>query len=161
MNGSHFGGGVMYAMGNGSGTFGTQGSVSDFDMSDLLARDFNLDSRHDLAIATWMGEGWDAFINSNAFTNCAPPSSANLAAKICGPADNASVTSPVLVKASGNSPAGVQRLEVWIDGHKSTERWSDQLAKKFTLTAGAHRIAVVAVDAYKGTAIKAITVNVH
>jgi hypothetical protein len=161
MNGAHFGGGVMYALGSGNGAFGTQGSVNDFDVADLLSRDFNLDSRHDLAISTWMGDGWDAFINTNAITNCAPPSSANLAAKICGPGNNASLTSPVLVKASGNSPAGVQRLEVWIDGHKAGERWSDQLAKKFTLSAGMHRIAIVAVDMYKGTATKAITVSVH
>jgi hypothetical protein len=161
MNGAHFGGGVSYVLGKGNETFGSAQSLNDFDMADLLARDFNLDSRHDLAVSTWMGQGWDAFINTSAITNCAPPSSANLAAKICGPANNASVTSPVLVKASGNSPAGVQRLEVWVDGHKSTERWSDQLAKKLTLPAGTHRIAVVAVDMYKGTATKAITVNVH
>jgi hypothetical protein len=161
MNSAHFGGGLMYALGKGNETFGTQASVNDFDMADLVARDFNLDSRHDLAVSTWMGEGWDAFINTNATTDCAPPSSANLAAKICGLANNASVTSPVLVKASGNSPAGVQRLEVWIDGHKATERWNDQLAKSFTLSAGTHRIAIVAVDAYKGTATNAIAITVH
>ena len=56
---------------------------------------------------------------------------------------------------------GVQRLEVWIDSVKKYQKWNDQLAKKFTLSAGTHRIAVVAVDAYKGTATKAITVTVH
>ncbi|MFL6299425.1 MAG: FG-GAP repeat domain-containing protein [Terriglobales bacterium] len=161
MNGAHFGGGLMYSLGKGNGSFGTQASMSDFDMADLLARDFNLDSRHDLAVSTWMSEGWDAFTNTNAVANCTAPSSANLAAKICGPANNASVTSPVLVKASGNSPAGVERLELWVDGKKSTERWNDQLAKNLTLSPGAHRIAVVAVDMYKGTATQAITVNVH
>ena len=108
-----------------------------------------------------MGGGWDAAINTSAFTNCAPPSSANLAAKICGPGNNASVTSPVLVKASGNSPAGIKRLEVWIDGVKKYEKWDDQSAKKFTLAAGSHKISVVAVDLYKGTAKISLSVNVH
>jgi len=64
------------------------------------------------------------------------------------------------VKASGNSPAGVQRLEVWIDGVKKYQKWNDQLAKKFALTAGSHKFTVVVVDLYKGTAKASVSVNV-
>jgi hypothetical protein len=108
-----------------------------------------------------MGGGWTASINTSAFTNCAPPSSANLAAKICGPGANTSVASPVLVKASGNSPAGIQRLEIWVDGVKKYQKWNDQVAKRFSLAAGSHRITVVAVDMYKGTAQSSVAVNVQ
>jgi hypothetical protein len=161
LNGAHFGGYVEYLLGKGNLTFGTSGFTNDSDTSDLVARDFNLDSRHDLAVSSYLGGGWDGEINNSAFTNCAPPSSANLAAKICGPASGATASSPVLVKASGNSPAGVVRLELWVDGHKNTERWNDQLARRLTLAAGSHTITVVAVDMYKGTAKKSVTVNVQ
>jgi hypothetical protein len=66
----------------------------------------------------------------------------------------------VTVRASGNSPVGVKRLEVWIDGKKQYAKLNDQLAKSFTLAAGTHRIAVVAVGRYKGTSTKAINVTV-
>jgi hypothetical protein len=162
LNGDHFGGGNDYAPGKGNFTFGPQsGLPGGSESADMVVRDLNLDSRHDLAISSWLGGDWSANINTSAFTNCAAPSSANLAAKICGPANNASVTSPVTVKASGNSPAGIQRLEVWIDGAKKYDKWNDQLAKKFTLAAGSHKITVVAVDMYKGTAKTSVTVTVH
>jgi hypothetical protein len=149
-----------YLLGKGNLTFGSAMNGPGGN-TDLVARDFNLDSRHDLAISSQFGGGWVAAINTNAYTNCAPPSAANLAAKICGPANNSSVASPVLVRASGNSPAGIQRLEVWIDGVKKYEKWNDQLAKKFTLAAGSHKITVIAVDMYKGTAKTSVTVTVH
>src|SRR5206468_11714602 len=134
---------------NGNNTFGSQQFLPGSDISDFRIRDLNLDSRHDIYQGTYLGSGVEVDLNSNAFTNCAPPNSANLAAKICGPANNASVASPVLVKASGNSPAGILRLEVWIDGHKQYQKYNDQVAKKFTLAAGSHHITVVAVDRYK------------
>jgi hypothetical protein len=164
-NGSHWGPWMAYEQGAGNSTFTNKSmSLSGPDnMLQIIARDLNLDSRHDLVVTDGGpdDESMIVGINTGAFTNCAPPSSANLAAKICGPANNASVASPVLVKASGNSPAGIQRLEVWIDGVKKYQKWNDQVAKKFTLAAGSHRIAVVAVDMYKGTAKSAVMVNVH
>jgi len=159
-NNFRFGDYDEYLLGKGNLTFGSALSGPGGN-TDLVARDFNLDSRHDFAASSMMGGGWTASINTSAFTNCAPPNSANLAAKICGPANNASVASPVLVKGSGNSPAGIQRLEVWIDGVKKYEKWNDQVAKKFTLAAGSHRIAVVAIDMYKGTAKTSVTLNAH
>jgi hypothetical protein len=87
-------------------------------------------------------------------------SSANLAAKICGISNGATLRSPLLVKASGNSPAGVNQLQVSIDGKKQYVKWGDQLAKKFTLTSGRHRIAVVAYDEYIGPATTAVDVNI-
>jgi hypothetical protein len=92
--------------------------------------------------------------------NCVPPNSARVAAKICGISNGATVSSPLLVKASGNSPAGVNQLQVWIDGKKRYVKWGDQLAKRFTLSSGVHRIAVIANDKYMGNAKTAVTVTV-
>lgn len=155
---------TTFEQGAGNFTF-TQRSINvgGANPAQMIARDLNLDSRHDV-IDTEAGPADNSMIvalNTSAFTNCAPPNSANLAAKICGLANNASVASPVLVKGSGNSPAGVARLEIWIDGHKQYQKWNDQVAKKFTLAAGSHRITVVAVDMYKGTAKTSATVNVQ
>jgi len=155
---------ITLERGSGNFTFAEEPTnLTGSDPAQIIARDLNLDSRHD-AVTADAGPNDDSMIvglNTNAFTNCTPPSSANIAAKICGPANNASVTSPVLVKASGNSPAGIQRLEVWIDGVKKYEKWNDQVAKRFTLAAGSHKITIVAIDLYKGTAKSSVMVNVH
>ena len=81
-------------------------------------------------------------------------------AKICGIANGATATAPVLVRASGNSPAGVIQLQVWIDGKKQYVKWGDQLAKTFTLASGIHRIVVVANDKYVGSAKTSVVVTV-
>jgi hypothetical protein len=65
------------------------------------------------------------------------------------------------VKGSGNSPAGVQRLEIWVDGVKKAQRWNNQIAKRISLASGSRRITLVAVDVYKGTAKTSVTVNVQ
>jgi hypothetical protein len=160
-NQAHQGGGNVYVAGNGNNTFGAPHDLPGGDIADFRVRDLNLDSRHDLYMGEHVAFGLGVDLNTNAITNCAPPNSANLAAKLCGPANNASVASPVLVKASGNSPAGILRLEIWIDGHKQYQKYNDQVAKRFTLAAGSHRITVVAVDMYKGTAKTSVTVNVQ
>jgi len=160
LNPAHFGGAVVYVIGKGDTTFGAEQTLPTSENSALVVRDFNLDSRHDIGISTWMGSGWQAFINTTSFTNCANPGSANLTAKICKPANNATVSSPVLVTAGGNSPAGVMRMEVWVDGVKRTQNWSDQIARNVTLASGTHQITVVAVDRYKGVGKSTVTVRV-
>jgi len=120
----------------------------------------NGDSRADYAVVDWYTNQLGIGIQTGGWKNCPPPSSANLAAKICGISNGAILTSPLLVKASGNSPAGVNQLQVWIDGKKQYVKWGDQLAKKFTLTSGKHRIAVVAYDKYIGHTTTAVNVNI-
>jgi hypothetical protein len=150
-----------YAAGKGNGTFGPDIFVTELSNNVLLFRDLDLDSKHDFV------QTFDPFAEvvvnlarTGAFTNCAPPGSGAVHAKICVPAGTA-VTSPVLVRASGNSPVGIKRLEVWIDGKKQTQRLNDQLARRFMLSPGTHRIAVVAVDKYRGTAVAARQVTVQ
>lgn len=97
----------MYALGNGNGTFGTQGGFTgEYNVSGFLARDFNLHSRPDVVIPSWMSNGFDYGLNTSAYTNCAPPNSSKLAAKICMPGAGAIVSNPITVRGSGNSPLG-------------------------------------------------------
>jgi hypothetical protein len=93
-------------------------------------------------------EGTHVLLNQNARTNCIPPGSATLAVRICTPAANAGVRSTFTVKAAGNSPPGVKRMELWVDGFKRAQNFSDQLRATISLALGTHRVTVVAIDLY-------------
>ena len=156
--GSH--GGYEYALGLGNDTLGTQGTLPGTWISAAAFRDMDGDSRADYAVIDWNTSQLGIGIQAGGYKNCPPPNSANLAAKICGIKDGATVTSPVLVKASGNSPAGVGQMQVWIDGTKKYVKWGDQLSKRFTLSPGKHKIAVVANDKFIGSAKTIVNVTV-
>jgi hypothetical protein len=150
-----------YALGRGNATFGPDVFLTELQNSFLVFRDLDLDSRHDfIQVNSLFGE---VIVNlaRSGFTNCTPPGSGAVNAKICLPANNATVASPVLVRASGNSQIGIGRLEIWIDGVKQTQRLNDQIARRFTLSPGTHRIAVVAVDKHRGTNVAARQVTVR
>ncbi|HEY1936590.1 MAG TPA: FG-GAP-like repeat-containing protein [Candidatus Angelobacter sp.] len=116
----------------------------------LIARDVNFDSRHDIGESSLdIGTeeaGWQIVTNDNARTNCPPPDSSRLRARICSPAANATVGATLTVTGSGNSPAGVKRMELWVDGKKRFEEWNDQLFATISLTRGRHQIIVQAID---------------
>ncbi|HZR28967.1 MAG TPA: FG-GAP-like repeat-containing protein [Terriglobales bacterium] len=171
---------LQYSLGNGDGKFNTTVTIFrlPFDPfagppsqdgalvvpSGLVARDMNLDSRHDLVNATLeLGNeqgGWQILGNDNAQKICSPPNSSRLAARICSPVANATVPGTLTVKGSGNSPAGVKRMELWVDGHKRFEEWNDQLLTTISLAPGKHRIVVQAVDQDDSFSPKAIEVTV-
>jgi FG-GAP-like repeat/FG-GAP repeat/Bacterial Ig domain len=162
-NSANFGGGIVYALGNGDGTLGSQYEFTgaDNNPSGFVARDINLDSRPDVLIPTYMGNGFVYGVNTSAEVNCAPPNSSQLQAKICAPAANGNVSNPITVQAAGNSPIGVKRLEIWVDSTKVTEELSDQIAKQITLSSGVHSLTVVAVDQYLGTSSVTEKINVQ
>jgi hypothetical protein len=152
---------VQYSLNHGDGKFDPAvtlftlpdepPSVAKIQPAGMLVRDMNFDSRHDFGEASEdpLGmdlAGWLIFTNDNAQTNCPPPNSANLAAKICSPAANATVGTSLTVTGSGNSPAGVKRMELWIDGSKRFQEWNDQLRATVSLSKGKHRVVVQAVD---------------
>jgi hypothetical protein len=130
----------------------------------LVARDLNLDSRHDLVFAGFAevgtGAGTEVLLNQNAQSNCRPPGSATLAVRICSPRANATVESRVTVAASGNSPAGVKRVELWADGVKRAQSINDQLRVTIHLSPGTHHLTVVGIDLYDSLAKKTIVVFV-
>lgn len=156
---------AYYLLGNGNGTFNAQVSAP-WDVPDGgldFTRDLALTSRPD--VVSTQGPYVSALtlinINTTNVSNCPPPGSGKLAAKICSPAAGSKTASTsVTVKGSGNSPAGVKRLEIWIDGTKRGLRWSDQIKETFALSAGTHRVTVVAVDLYEGTAQTSETITV-
>ncbi len=161
MNGDNNCGFYFGLLGSGNGTFQTtlQSLPHSSNPGDTYVRDLNLDSRDDYISDDGFG-GALVGLQTGGYKNCAPPSSAKLAAKICTPSSGGTVTSPVLVRASGNSPAGVVQLQVWIDGVKKIVRWHDQLANKFSLASGTHRITVIATDKYtQATASTSVNVT--
>jgi hypothetical protein len=120
-------------------------------------RDMNLDGRHDAIFSA--DSGVYALLNTGANVACAPPGSAKLTAKICAVANGATVSKTFTVRGSGNSPAGIYRMELWVDGAKSAQVLNDQIQKTITVSAGQHRIAVVAVDRFGSHVTHAIYVT--
>jgi hypothetical protein len=159
---------IAIATGHGDGTFALPITVENNIIGSpggLVVRDLNLDSRHDLAIAGDQGlgtgdEATHVLINQNARTNCAPPPSSTLAVRICAPAANAGVRSTFTVSAAGNSPPGVKRMELWVDGVKRAQNFSDQLRAPLTLPLGTHRMTVVGVDLFDNLVKSTILVHV-
>lgn len=158
---------VDIALGRGDGTFAAPFTAENNvigSQGGFVARDLNLDSRRDLAVTSLeqLGNGLEAthiFLNQNGRTNCIPPSSATLGVNICSPAANAGVRTTFTVSASGNSPAGVKRLELWVDGVKRAQSFSDQLRATISVSLGTHRVTVVGVDQFDGLVKTPITVH--
>jgi hypothetical protein len=156
-------GGVQTWLNNGSGFFtAISNSVAGMEAAFIDMRDINLDGRHDL-VSDAGGLGMSSAImalNSNGTVNCAPPPSGAIHAKLCTPGASTSSTT-FTVRASGNSPVGIQRLELWVDGTKRAQILNDQLLTTLTLSVGTHQITIVAVDRYIGISKTTRTVTVQ
>jgi hypothetical protein len=147
---------LQYLLNQGTGFFNGPYSAGNYSRQALpVIRDLNLDGRHDMVFPA--GSTY-TLLNQNSAVACAPPTSGALHARICGPANNATVAKTFTVAGSGNSPAGVSQLELWVDGKKSTEVLNDQIKQTITVSAARHRIAVVAVDRYGKTVTTAVSV---
>jgi hypothetical protein len=140
--------------GSGSGTFSTIASpYSTSDPTYVEARDMDLDGRHDVIMGNpdFGVTGVLVGLNQNGTPNCPPPPSNALQAKLCTPG-TATNSTTFTVKASGNSPVGIKRLELWVDGAKRAQTLNDQLLTTLALKKGTHQLTVVAVDEYIGIA---------
>jgi FG-GAP-like repeat len=141
-------------MNNGSGTFSPIASpYSDFTPTYAEVRDMDLDGRHDVIVSVPDFGITDVLVglNQNGTPNCPPPPSNALQAKLCTPSTTLSSTT-FTVKASGNSPVGIKRLELWVDGVKRAQALNDQLLTTLALKKGTHQLTVMAVDQYIGIA---------
>jgi hypothetical protein len=157
--GSAHTGDISYALGHGDGTFSPTVLVTGFGPNTgIIARDLALDSRHSIAVSVVGVLGLPSvtavLLNQNALTNCPPPGSAKLAVKVCSVA---TAINQISVRASGNSPNGVKRVELWVDGVKRTQNFSDQLHATVATTPGSHHVTVVGVDLYD-TLVKETTI---
>jgi hypothetical protein len=125
-------------------------------------RDINLDGLHDLVLGLFSQGGTEVIVgfNQNGTPNCPPPPSNVLQAKMCSPGSSTSSTT-FTIKGSGNSPVGIKRVELWVDGHKVFQTLNDQLQKTLTLSQGTHQITIVAVDKYIGFAKATRSVHVQ
>jgi len=163
-NGVHFGGGNSFWLGNGDGSFSPATSnLNGADISQFTASDLDLDSRHDLVMTTSTNSLVLVALNSGGTTNC-PASGGDPTgpvAIVCGPQDGDVVAAdtPFTVQAGGRSPAGIMRMELWVDGDKQFEIWNDQLNHDLVLSPGTHQVAVVAVDRYTGFGTTSLTIT--
>ena len=153
-SGAHYGGGAEYALGNGDGTFAAPVRMGVGDESaDFILRDMDLDGRLDIITDEYIAWGVVVFRGTSAAVNCPTASSSDKNAFICQPDINTTTTtSPVTIKASGNSPAGIQRLELWVDGFKVSQILNDQLKTTVAMSPGTHTITIVVVDKNLGYA---------
>jgi len=150
---------LQYLLNQGDGHFNAPLSAGSFSRQDNpVVRDLNRDGRHDLVFPA--GSTY-VMLNTNAAVMCTPTGSAALSARICGPADGASVSRTFTVSAGGNSPAGVTLMQLYVDGKKSFELWNDQLKRTITVAAARHRVVVIAVDRFGKTVSKVINVTAH
>jgi FG-GAP-like repeat len=155
-------GDFTYWHGNGDGSFSQMtGNYRSAATASAVARDLNLDSRHDLAFSR-MGifiPNIVVLTNTTGAQNCPPPGSDAIHAKICTPTESTQPSGSITFSGSGNSPAGIQRLELWIDGVKHYQTLNDQLLHSETLSAGSHLVELVAVDKYTGFAKTSMNIN--
>jgi hypothetical protein len=158
--------GVDYALGRGDGTFRPAQHVADRSLGGnntaIAIRDLNRDSRHDMIVTTFgqppSNSSFTAFlINPNAAPNCPAPGSQKVSVAVCSitPTTNA-----ITVKASGNSPNGVKRLELWVDGKKLAQAFNDQINVRVSVASGTRNVTIVAVDLYDAIFKKKMTVTV-
>jgi hypothetical protein len=142
---------VSYLLNTGTGTFGPEftAGTTNGPVALPILRKMNADSRTDIVAPS---ASLFEMIATSGRTNCAPPGSGSLVAKICTPTNGGTTATTLTVRAAGNSPAGVVRMVLFVDGVKKYDVWDDQLVKTLTVPAGRHRITVWAYDRYAGIA---------
>jgi phage tail tube protein FII len=99
-----------------------------------------------------------ASVTPGSVQTCSAPSSPGV--NVCSPTQGESVTSPVIVMASGTGASGtVNHLELWIDGTKIGIYSGATMNASVPLAAGSHALTVIEVDS-KGSYVKSNVVNI-
>jgi hypothetical protein len=149
-------GSLSWAHYAGSGSFGSFSTIMQLGMPlHMTTRDLNLDSRHDIVLT----DGGFGDFNVPAGTAVLTHTGSGA---YCSPGPNSSVLSVALCfishtgdtftfEALGNSPVGVRRLELWVDGKKLYNSPDDRLKFTTHLSSGSHKTQIVAVDQFGAT----------
>jgi hypothetical protein len=96
---------------------------------------------------TFNGEG-DGFLTkfnmSGTTTTCAVPTTVGV--KICSPANNATVTSPLAISASAKGNATITTMKIYREGTAVFSSKGNTLNTSLAMSAGQHRVTVMAFD---------------
>lgn len=149
VNGGHFSGNLQYLRGHGNGYFDAALSVASPDTGFVpVARDMTLDGRHDLLYPEDLPADVRILTNTNTPSPCPSPPSSKLQATF---GLSATVAGDITLFGAANSPAGVIRIEFWLDGKKITETWNDEIVVHFHAAKATHHLVLIAVDKYGAT----------
>jgi hypothetical protein len=152
----------QYVLGHSNGSFAGpyNGPTYGNDLTSVLIRDLDGDSRHDVVFATRTdytsnGNGLTkngdlgVLLNQSAARNCSLPPANTQSIHICAPSSGQVVSSPFTFSGSTTTWNGtVKRIELWIDGSKRAESLSDQLRSSVSLSTGSHTATYVGVDTF-------------
>ncbi|HEY3929687.1 MAG TPA: Ig-like domain-containing protein [Candidatus Koribacter sp.] len=93
-----------------------------------------------------------AFGLTSSGSSCTPPSSPGV--NLCAPSAGGTYSSPVAVKAGGTPSNGtLNRMELWLDGKKVNNYYSNQINTTVTASSGSHYVTVQVIDS-AGTVLK-------
>jgi hypothetical protein len=156
-------GGLEYALGKGNGTFGamqqvpTNGFFGLAGFSGLLTHDLKNDGQMDIVSASPIGILVE--LNTSAKPNCVPPNSSAVGSTVCSPASGEKVGPAFPVRAAGNGPVDILRMEEWLDGKKVFQSLSNQLRNNITVSVGPHTLTIVTVDVLNTISKKSVSIS--
>lgn len=155
--------GLNNALGKGNGTFGavqqvnTNNFFSNDGFSGLLTHDLKNDGQMDIVSISPVSLLVE--LNITAKPDCVPPNSSAAGSTVCSPASGEKVGTTFPVRAAGNGPVDILRMEEWLDGKKVFQSLSNQLRNNITVTVGPHTLTIVTVDVLNTISKKSVSLS--
>ncbi len=155
--------GLNNALGKGNGTFGAvqQVDTNNFFINDgfsgLLTHDLKNDGQMDVVSISPFALLVE--LNTTAKPDCVPPNSGAVGSTVCSPAPGEKVDTTFPVRAAGNGPVDILRMEEWLDGKKVFQSLSNQLRNSITASAGPHTLTIVTVDVLNTIMKKTVSIS--
>ncbi len=156
-------GGLNFALGKGNGTFGaaqqvpTNSFFQNAGFSGLLTHDLKNDGQMDIVSISPVSILVE--LNTSAKPDCVPPNSSAAGSTVCSPASGEKVGTTFPVRAAGNGPVDILRMEEWLDGKKVFQSLSNQLRNSITANAGPHTLTIVTVDVLNTVSKKSVSLS--
>jgi FG-GAP-like repeat len=156
-------GGLNFALGKGNGTFGavqqvpTNSFFQNAGFSGLLTHDLKNDGQMDIVSISPVSILVE--LNTSAKPDCVPPNSSAAGSTVCSPASGEKVGTTFPVRAAGNGPVDILRMEEWLDGKKVFQSLSNQLRNSITASAGPHTLTIVTVDVLNTISKKSVSLS--